>query len=880
MSALSAPQLYVPSEQQQAAITAAMLGLDSHDRGQLVMACGTGKTLTALRFAEARNAGRVLVLLPNLALLAQTLREWRQQSHTPFQAIAVCSDQTVAPAADGAAPEQTVPVTTDLTKLTALLTDNADRRMVVFATYQSGGRVAAAQAAGAPTFDLVFADESHRTAGRATAFQHVLDAQGIRARERLFLTATPRHSTDDAVASMDNHALYGPVLYSYGFGQAIEDGLLTPYQVTVMGITDNDIRSFLGEGAAFDVNGHSLDGAELAAAVAVLKTMDDHQASRMLTFHSRVDRAERFAAILPAVARWMQGEDYGAQLSTGHVNGGMSTADRAAELDALRNVAAGQRRVLTNARCLTEGIDVPAIDAVAFIDPKTSQVDIVQAIGRAIRRSPNKKVGTVLLPVYLGDGDDPEAVLASSAFATISEILTVLADQDEAFAATISAAKRAAARVATSDTAESLSAADAQPAGDQDGPFCGLARTSVSYVADGPDNDAQAAATKDSANTQPGGQHDQSGAGDAATVEADAERRALILDLPSDSGAWFHRALITRLLAPPRDRFAERLAALAGHIRAHDALPTKHTAPALERFIQTLRTLYRRDELSADKVAALEALPHWTWTPRTIPAELRDRARQLADQGESFSAIAALFVAEGVLNAEGYVSWRSSSVRKLVLGAQARETTSRAQRWTDRLAQLRAHTAAHGPLQPRTLGIDRALSGWITRQRSAYRDGTLTSEQVAQLESVPGWTWHSTPDRAELQQRAQALFRAGASLTDIADQFTAEGLLNANGKAVWASSSIRKLVFPADARVTVMSREQRWADKLAQLLAYTAAHGPLQARNGGMDTGLTSWVRNQRVAYNDNDLTAEQIDQLDAVPAWTWTSATSGMKAA
>jgi predicted helicase len=222
MYALSAPKLYGPSEQQQAAIDAAMLGLDSHDRGQLVMACGTGKTLTALRFAEARNAARVLVLLPNLALLAQTLREWQQQSHTPFQAIAVCSDPTVAPAADGAGPQQTVPVTTDLKKVTRLLTNHADRRTVVFATYQSGGKVAAAQAAGAPTFDLVFADESHRTAGRATAFQHVLNGDRIRARERLFLTATPRHCTDDTIASMDNQALYGPVLYSYGFGQAIE----------------------------------------------------------------------------------------------------------------------------------------------------------------------------------------------------------------------------------------------------------------------------------------------------------------------------------------------------------------------------------------------------------------------------------------------------------------------------------------------------------------------------------------------------------------------------------------------------------------------------------------------------------------------------------
>ncbi len=361
-------------------------------------------------------------------------------------------------------------------------------------------------------------------------------------------------------------------------------------------------------------------------------------------------------------------------MDTGDVH--VSTADRADELDALRDLAAGQRRVLTNARCLTEGIDVSAIDAIAFIDPKTSQVDIVQAIGRAIRRSPNKTIGTVLLPVYLGDGDDPEAVLASSAFATVSEILTVLADQDEAFAATISAAKRAAAPSATPGNEDSASAADAQPADDrhgQDIPACGQARTSLTYVPGGPDTDDEQAAARTThpADTQPGDQHDKPVTGDTATAggatEADPEGRTLILDLPAGSSAWFHQALITRLLPSPRDRFAERLATLADHIRAHNALPTKHTAPGLERFIQTHRTLYRRDELSADKVAALQALPHWTCTPRTIPAELRDRARQLADEGQSFTTIAALFVAEGIPNAEGDVSWQGSSVRKLVL---------------------------------------------------------------------------------------------------------------------------------------------------------------------------------------------------------------------
>ncbi len=268
------------------------------------MACGTGKTLTALRLAERLEADLVLVLVPSLSLLAQTLREWRQHCFSPFDAIAVCSDDTVTDAeASAAAADIPAPVTTHPDVLAAHLIGRRAGRTVVFATYHSALVVAAAQTMGAPAFDLALADEAHRTAGQAaTAFQLILDGDRIHATKRVFMTATPRLTKGASATSMDDETLYGPVMYRFGFAEAIEAELLCDYQVVVVGVTDDSIREQLEEGAELVVGEHVLTGYEGAAAVAVLKAMEDYGITRMITFHGNVDRAQRFATALPDVA--------------------------------------------------------------------------------------------------------------------------------------------------------------------------------------------------------------------------------------------------------------------------------------------------------------------------------------------------------------------------------------------------------------------------------------------------------------------------------------------------------------------------------------------------------------------------------------------------
>ena len=198
--------------------------------------------------------------------------------------------------------------------------------------------------------------------------------------------------------------------------------------------------------------------------------------------------------------------------------------------------------------------------------------------------------------------------------------------------------------------------------------------------------------------------------------------------------------------------------------------------------------------MSADEIAGLEALAGWSWQPRTIPADVRDRAKQLHADGKTYGQIAKQFMAEGIRNTTGQAKWTSARIRRLVEGSAGRTVTaSVADRWDGQYRQLLAHTAAHGPLAARNRGIDKQVSQWITHQRTAHRDGKLSAEQTALLEAIPGWTWQRPTVPTELRRRAQRLLAAGMEAGTVARQFTADGVLNAYGEVKWTRASINKL---------------------------------------------------------------------------------------
>ena len=451
LSTGSAPEKRTPRPHQQEAINDVVNGLHNRDRGQLLMACGTGKTLTSLWIKEALKAKRVLVLLPSLSLLSQTWKEWSRESQGDMNCLCVCSDKTVVKQDKSAdawiedASDHGVDVTSDPDEIRKFISGNDSG--VVFSTYQSSPLIVDAQSGSEiPSFDIAFADEAHRCAGKVSAsFGSVLDDHQIRASKRLFMTATPRVMTshsrkkaadkDIEVACMDDTTLFGEVLHQLNFSKAIEKELLTDYRVLIIGVDDPTVHSKIINRELVSIQQEvDTDTESLANHIALSQAManPEYGLKRVITFHGRVKGAKKFSEIHQDVLDWLPEDSKSSQeLKIGHVAGTMNSAQRNQAISQLRNVGDEELGILSNARCLSEGVDVPALNGVAFIEPKRSTVDIIQAVGRAIRKSDAKDYGYILLPVYLGDAANVDETILASRFKDIWDILLALKSQDD-----------------------------------------------------------------------------------------------------------------------------------------------------------------------------------------------------------------------------------------------------------------------------------------------------------------------------------------------------------------------------------------------------------------------------------------------------------------
>ena len=439
-----------PRDHQIEAIEAVASNFKDIDRGQLIMACGTGKTFTTLWIKEKLGVQSTLVLLPSLGLLSQTLHEWTLAANEEFQVLCVCSDESVGKRGSDEAvhsiSDLAFPVTSNAGDIKAFL--NGSGKKVVFSTYQSSPLIAEAQLdKTVPAFDLAIADEAHRCAGKVSGdFSTILDGEKIRAKKRLFTTATPRTYSSSVkkaaedrgveVVGMDDEAVFGKQLFALNFGEAIKRGLLTDYRVVIIGVDDPTISAWIENRELLKANSDiEMDAESLAAQVGLLKAIKDYDLHRLISFHSRVRRAEDFSQDIHKVLGWIDEKHKpSGELKSDFVSGEMPTDKRRRKLSQLKSLKDNQRGLLTNARCLSEGVDVPSLDGVAFIDPRSSQIDIIQAVGRAIRLSENKKAGTIVLPVFIGKSDDPEQALEGGNFKPIWDVLNALKAHDDVLA--------------------------------------------------------------------------------------------------------------------------------------------------------------------------------------------------------------------------------------------------------------------------------------------------------------------------------------------------------------------------------------------------------------------------------------------------------------
>ena len=401
-----------PRPQQLQALAGLLTCFAGHDRAQLVMACGTGKTLVSRWHAEASGAGVTIVFVSSLALLAQSLEEWRSPASWNFSALVVCSDPTTsrgrAERADGDVERPRwatarAKVTTNVHSVAAFLREQRERPRVIFATYHSAPAVAAGLKLAGVRADLAICDEAHRLTGQPREeFRLVLDGHRLPAARRVFMTATPKAVPEaelPGAITMADERLFGPVAHRVSFADAIAAGLLSDYRVLVIGQ-----RPVPGRAQPCRRN-------EVRVPAAVIDAAERFGVRRMLSLHTRVKAAEDFAASLDA-----QSTPARVFVRARAVSSRTPASVRSEALHWLGDPVKHpqQLRVLASARCLGEGINVPAVDGLLFAERRTSVVDIVQAVGRALRPAPGKTHATVIIPVELsGDHDDDSALLAS-----------------------------------------------------------------------------------------------------------------------------------------------------------------------------------------------------------------------------------------------------------------------------------------------------------------------------------------------------------------------------------------------------------------------------------------------------------------------------------
>ena len=458
---------------QEAAVTDVTEGFQSSDRGQLIMACGTGKTLTSLRLAErvVGAGGRVLFLVPSINLLSQSVKAWANDATVPLATFAVCSDTHAGRRRqdeDMSANDLSVPASTNTDTLMRAIDARASKSSmsVVFSTYQSIDVITQAQQqAGLGRFDLVICDEAHRTTGAFTdiddqsMFTKVHFNEFVDSDRRLYMTATPRVYGDQAkakaadadvlVASMDDRSTFGPVFHELGFGDAVAQQLLTDYKVLVLAVNEDAVSSAFQRQLAGTDGDLALD--DVAKIVGCWHGLskrgpqfegDNTPMRRAVAFSSTIDQSKAFTTAFPQIvneALEERAHRNAVKIEAQHVDGKTNVKVRSEAIAWLEEPPGqGVCRVLSNAKCLTEGVDVPALDAVLFLQPRKSIVDVVQAVGRVMRLAPDKEFGYVVLPVVIPAGVAPEDALRNhKSYQVVWQVLQALRSHDERLAAEI-----------------------------------------------------------------------------------------------------------------------------------------------------------------------------------------------------------------------------------------------------------------------------------------------------------------------------------------------------------------------------------------------------------------------------------------------------------
>jgi hypothetical protein len=895
-----------PRKHQKSAIADVLAGFEKSKRGQLIMACGTGKTLTALFIAKETEAKRILVLLPSLSLLSQTLREWAS-SDFKFEFLPVCSDETVSTpdAALGSVSELGFPVTTNPEEIATFLKRRSGNR-VVFATYQSSPRIAAAFAGGGiPKFDLVIADEAHRCAGRVSSdYGTVLDENLIPSKKLLFMTATPRYFTgrvikeakesDFEVASMDDHQVFGPVFHTLSFSDAIDKKLLTDYQVVIVGVDDDTYLEWVNEGQFVTIDGTKVtDARSLAAQIGLLKAMKRFDLHRIISFHSRVKKAKEFASSMPEVLAWMpKNQRPKGSLISDFVSGEMPTGSRKVKLDRLATIEPTERALLANARCLTEGVDVPALDGVAFVDPRSSEVDIVQAVGRAIRLADDKKIGTIVLPIFISDSQDPSISLDDPSFQNIWKVIDALRSHDTKLGESLDEIRRGmGSGISTEQFPRKIhfdlpSRVDVTFAASMEARIVEHATSTWEFMF----GLLERFVAREGSSQVPQN-HIEKGfklgnwtgsrrvEGRAGRLSADRIERLEALP------GWTWHVIDERweVAFSCLEEFARRY----GNCRVPQDLVVDGLG--LGSWVSNQKTQYRSGRIPSDRIQRLEALPGWTWN--LIEDRWNDSYILLKGfiSREGHANVSQNQIENG-FNLGRWVSKQRAANKggklsgervKLLEDLPGWAWDALSSQWDEGFAKLEKFSQREGhtvvPKNHVEDGLN--LGSWISTQKLRKRDRKISAERIARLESINGWVWDSDEERWEWGFSILKMFvdreghaRVPAKYSE--DEFNL-GIWCDNQRGKHRAGTLsegRTKRLEGLSQWSWNPRNETWEDALCLLRKIVERTGSVRIAESHVEEGLNTanWIGSRRIEYRKGKLSQERISQLESLPGWTW----------
>jgi superfamily II DNA or RNA helicase len=814
-----------PRPHQEAAIVDILASFEHHSRATALMACATGKTLISLWVAERLEAKTVLVLLPSLALVRQTLHEWLHETNwLEPQYRCVCSDPTVLPDEDALVVRQTdldFKVTTESSAVRRFLTQPANGVRIVFSTYQSSEVVASAMV-GLPPFDLAIFDEAHKTAGLEGLRSAVaLKDDRLPILRRLFLTATPRHYSVTTreksggakiVFSMDVPEVYGVVAHSLPFSAAAKAGIITNYKVVISIVTSEEVTTEAIRRGVVLVKGDKVKARQVAHQIALQAAISRYGVRKIFTFHGRVAAAASFVSSGPeGIATHLP------DFHCDHISGAMPTGQRERRM---REFESKPRAVMSNARCLTEGVDVPAVDMVAFLSPRRSLVDIVQATGRAMRHAEGKTFGYVFVPLYVEQsrGETTLEAVKRSNYDEIWNVLNRLQEHDDLLAQII-----------------------------------------------------------DDLRTQRG----ETGGFDDTRFRERVEVLGSSMSLED-----LRRSITAACIDAIGDPWMERYGQLTAYYKQQGNcdIPVRFAANRpLATWVVAQRYERRLGKLSQERIQLLDRLA-FTWEPYN--AEWRGNYLALRAFKERYGHCR---VPTNSKEYKGLRAWVRSQRRKRTALDEERtrlleklgfEWQSALATWDERFEELRLFKEKFGHVRvPVTWKENKTLAGWVVRQRVWKRAGKISIDHQQRLEAV-GFEWDLIADPDEqwginikkLREFSAANGHTLVSASRGDDPVLSRWLANVRrllrrGKLSADQIDILDQLGVTDNASTEL-RARHWDTKFRQLETLLQTTGSCDPSRGARDPEmklLCSWTNDQRMLNRRGLLDATRVARLESL---------------